>query len=42
MAASYEISEPAEKDWREIVRFTLDNFGEQQVQYFTQTAFQNA
>ncbi len=35
MAASYEISKAAEKDWRGIVRYTLDNFGKRQVQKYT-------
>ncbi len=35
MAASYEISIAAEKDWRGIVRYTLDNFGKRQVEKYT-------
>ena len=35
MAAPYEISKAAEKDWRGIVRYTLDNFGKRQVQKYT-------
>jgi len=35
MAASYEISIAAEKDWRGILRYTLDNFGKRQVQKYT-------
>ena len=35
MAALYEISKAAEKDWRGIVRYTLDNFGKRQVQKYT-------
>ena len=37
MAASYEISKAAEKDWRGIVRYTLDNFGKRQVQKYTKS-----
>ena len=35
MAASYEISKAAEKDWRDIIRYTLNKFGKKQVQKYT-------
>ncbi len=37
MAASYEISKAAEKDWRSIVRYTLINFGKRQVNKYTKS-----
>ena len=37
MAQSYEISIEAEKDWSSIVSYTLENFGEQQVQKYTKS-----
>ena len=35
MATSYEISKLAEKDWRSIVGYTIDNFGKLQVEKYT-------
>ena len=35
MALSYEISLEAEEDWYNITRYTLKNFGERQVQKYT-------
>ena len=35
MAQSYEISKKAEKDWDGIIRYTLNKFGERQVQKYT-------
>ena len=35
MSQSYEISKEAEKDWREIIRYTLKKFGKRQVQKYT-------
>lgn len=35
MAASYEISKAAAKDWRDIIRYTLNKFGKKQVQKYT-------
>jgi len=40
MAALYEISKAAEEDWRAIVHYTLDNFGEKQVQKYTNSLLQ--
>ena len=35
MVVSYTISKEAGKDWRDIVRYTLDKFGKRQVQKYT-------
>ena len=35
MAAYYEISKAAEKDWHNIVSYTLDKFSKKQVQKYT-------
>jgi len=35
MPTSYRISIEAEKDWANIVKYTLENFGENQVQKYT-------
>lgn len=35
MAASYEISKAAAKDWRNIVHYTLKKFGKKQVKKYT-------
>lgn len=36
METSYEISESAEKDWKQIISYTLDRFGKQQVHKYTE------
>lgn len=36
MITSYEISKSAEKDWEEIIQYTLDSFGVKQVHKYTE------